>query len=267
MNVKVIGYDVRAVWNENKIKYMVLVGIIIISCICCNHSCKEQLSVDMGFWDYILWNFRGMKVIRKNEYIIPNAYWVLIQLYLAIIIGVYPVKDLHKAGQQILLKSRNRKIWWYGKMVWNILSVLGFYFVLYLSVIAVSIATGGFKAAQPEVIAFLFGNQGIEVAENGLYAYALIVPVIVSLAVSVTQMMIAVVFQPYMGYIWVCFVLAAGTFVYSPYSLGNYLMLLRTPVLLQGSILNVQYAVTLSIMLSLISVITGTVMIYRKDIY
>ena len=114
--------------------------------------------------------------------------------------------------------------------------------MLYLSVTAVSIVTGGFKAAQPEVAAFLLENQKIE---NELYMYAMAVPVIVSLAIAVTQMMIAVVFQPPMGYIWVCAVIAAGIFIYSPYSLGNYLMLMRTPVLLHGSILNTLWAVVL----------------------
>lgn len=122
------------------------------------------------------------------------------------------------AGQQILLKSGNRKAWWFGKVIWNILSVLGFYLVLYLSVTAVSIVTGGFKAAQPEVAAFLLENQKIENAGTELYMYAMAVPVIVSLAIAVTQMMIAVVFQPPMGYIWVCAVIAAGIFIYSPYS-------------------------------------------------
>ena len=32
-----------------------------------------------------------MKVIRKMN-ISPNAYWVFIQLYLAVVVGVYPVK-------------------------------------------------------------------------------------------------------------------------------------------------------------------------------
>ena len=49
MNMKIIQYDIRAVWNENKVKYMVFAGFIIIACICCNHSCKKLLSVDMGF--------------------------------------------------------------------------------------------------------------------------------------------------------------------------------------------------------------------------
>ena len=48
MNMKIIQYDIRAVWNENKVKYMVFAGFIIIACICCNHSCKKLLSVDMG---------------------------------------------------------------------------------------------------------------------------------------------------------------------------------------------------------------------------
>lgn len=267
MNMKIIQYDIRAVWNENKVKYMVFAGFIIIACICCNHSCKKLLVVDMGFWDYILWNLRGMKVIRKNEYIVPNAYWVFIQLYLAVVVGVYPVKDLHMAGQQILLKSGNRKAWWFGKVIWNILSVLGFYLVLYLSVTAVSIVTGGFKAAQPEVAAFLLENQKIENAGTELYMYAMAVPVIVSLAIAVTQMMIAVVFQPPMGYIWVCAVIAAGIFIYSPYSLGNYLMLMRTPVLLHGSILNTLWAVVLGSLLILVSVVIGSITIEKKDIY
>lgn len=267
MNIKIISYDIRAVWNENKKKYIVLAVIVLISCLCCNQSCKKQFSVDMGFWDYILWNFRGMKVIRENEYVIPNAYWALIQLYLAIIVGVYPAKDLHMAGQQILLKSGNRKAWWLGKVTWNILSVFGFYLVIYMSVIFVSIMTGGFKEIQTEIITFLLGNRNIEISKSGLVIYSLILPVIVSLAISIMQMMIAVVFQPYMGYIWVCCVLAAGIFVYSPYSLGNYLMMLRTPILLQESILTVKWAVMLSLMLSLSAVIIGGIVIRKKDIY
>lgn len=92
MNMKIIQYDIRAVWNENKVKYMVFAGFIIIACICCNHSCKKLLSVDMGFWDYILWNLRGMKVIRKNEYIVPNAYWVLYSFIWQLLSDVYPDK-------------------------------------------------------------------------------------------------------------------------------------------------------------------------------
>ena len=267
MNLKIIWYDIRAVWNENKIKYAVLAVFIMLACVCCNHSCKEALSVDMGFWDYIIWNFRGMKAIRKNQYIVPNAYWVFIWLYLAVIVGVYPVKDLQMAGRQILLKSGNRKAWWFGKVIWNILSVLGFYLVLYLSVTAVSIVTGGFKAAQPEVAAFLLENQKIENAGTELYMYAMAVPAIVSLAISVTQMMIAVIFQPPMGYIWVCAVIATGIFIYSPYSLGNYLMLMRTPVLLHGSILNALWAVVLGSLLILVSVVIGSITIEKKDIY
>lgn len=267
MNLKIIWYDIRAVWNENKIKYAVLAVFIMLACVCCNHSCKEALSVDMGFWDYIIWNFRGMKAIRKNQYIVPNAYWVFIWLYLAVIVGVYPVKDLQMAGRQILLKSGSRKAWWFGKVVWNVLSVLGFYLVFYLSVIVVSTITGGFKAAQPEVTAFLLENEQIENEGTTLYIYALVLPVIISIAISVTQMMIAVVFQSMMGYIWVCFIIAAGIFVYSPYSLGNYLMLMRTPVFMHGSVLNVLWAVMLSILFTAASVVIGSIVIEKKNIY
>ena len=110
-------------------------------------------------------------------------------------------------------------------------------------------------------------NQKIENAGTELYMYAMAVPVIVSLAISVTQMMIAVIFQPPMGYIWVCAVIATGIFIYSPYSLGNYLMLMRTPVLLHGSILNTLWAVVLGSLLILVSVVIGSITIEKKDIY
>jgi hypothetical protein len=113
----------------------------------------------------------------------------------------------------------------------------------------------------------LLENQKIENAGTELYMYAMAVPVIVSLAIAVTQMMIAVVFQPPMGYIWVCAVIAAGIFIYSPYSLGNYLMLMRTPVLLYGSILNALWAVVLGSLLILVSVVIGSITIEKKDIY
>ena len=59
MNMKIIQYDIRAVWNENKVKYMVFAGFIIIACICCNHSCKKLLSVDMGFLGLHFVEFEG----------------------------------------------------------------------------------------------------------------------------------------------------------------------------------------------------------------
>lgn len=267
MNLKIIRYDIRAVWNENKVKYAVFAVFIMLACICCNHSCKKALSVDMGFWEYIIWNFRGMKVVYKNEYIVPNVYWVSIWLYLAVIVGVYPVKDLQMAGRQILLKSGSRKAWWFGKVVWNVLSVLGFYLVFYLSVLAVSIITGGFRPVRPEVTAFLLENGQIENAGMELYIYTLVLPVIISIAVSVTQMMIEVVFWPLIGYVWVCFILAAGIFVYSPYSIGNYLMLMRTPLFVQGSVLNVLWAVILSTLFIVISLLVGSIIIEKKNIY
>ena len=56
-------------------------------------------------------------------------------------------------------------------------------------------------------------------------------------------------------------------FICSPYSLGNYLMLMRTPVLLHGSILNTLWAVVLGSLLILVSVVIGSITIEKKDIY
>ena len=49
--------------------------------------------------------------------------------------------------------------------------------------------------------------------------------------------------------------------------LGNYLMLMRTPVLLHGSILNTLWAVVLGSLLILVSVVIGSITIEKKDIY
>ncbi len=58
--------------------------------------------------------------------------WLLWHVYIALIVSLYPHKNICGIGQQMLIRFRRRHHWWIGKCVWCALSVVAAYAAVFL---------------------------------------------------------------------------------------------------------------------------------------
>lgn len=188
--------------------------------------------------DLIIFALKGMAPYDPNSntpFQVPVT-WLFVHLFLAFLVGNYPVKDLAGYGQQMLLRSKKRTQWWLSKCAWCCGSVLLYYLAGYAVLFVLSLFAGGpGLTASPELSARF--NEFLPEAPAGqLAAVALLLPILLSMALSLLQMLLSFATKPFFGYLFVAALLITSAFFFTPLLPGNHLMLLRSSAALPGGI-------------------------------
>ena len=245
-------------------KYGVIATVLVWMCLMqfrgvqlMQQLAEEGVVVQATAGDYIANLLRGMEPFNpENIQFTVNILWLFINLYLAYIVSFYPFKDLQGYGQQMLLRAQNRVQWWLCKCIWNILSVLTFYFVLYACAVAVALLTG----AQLQILPGVTGAVRFENAAD-VWMQMVLCPVLVSVGISMLQMLIALLFKPLFGILGVCFILVLSIFTNSSFAPGNHLMMLRV------ARLDIWPGLLLSFLFIAASISIGAVYFRKKDLF
>ena len=195
-----------------------------------------------SFGDCFAYIFRGMQEYIPNQhqpFEVPVLF-LLINILLAVLIGGYAAGELHGTGLNKLVRCRRRSDWWICKCIWNVISVLGYYAALIAGAVTAafvaSVKPGGaafFSGIAPHkevVVKLLFCEIPDKLNDKMLCCMVFVLPVLTSMAVSLFQMTIEFILQP-----WVSFMVLMANCVFSAFFmkgcwLGNYMMLYRMTV-------------------------------------
>lgn len=272
-----IRHDLKIGVLSSWLKFVPVLLIFAASCLYLKNNMHSLMiaghlpNSSVSFADYILYTFRGMQKYSvdpeniKQGFYIP-ALWLLLNLYLGYIIGNYPLKDLHGYGQQILIRSKARTQWWVGKVIWNIVCVLAFYAVGYLTVIVITLATGTLSLTPSAAVALYCGGMDISGwTGNGGIIVAMIQPVISSLALCLIQMVLSFFIKSVFSYIVTIIILVLSAFYCSEFLIGNYSMMLRSNLILKGGV-EFHFAVLFGCLLMAASIVIGLLRFKRMDI-
>lgn len=213
------------------IVYSILLMDFIIRCT--NRGYSDICSIG----DMILWIFKGAKefdISASNILDIPTAY-ILPNILIAFIVGNYPFKDLNGFGQAVLVRTREKRVWWLSKCAWCILSVISSYAILMAEILFVGIYTKKFTFIPTIQVCTKisgFDKQLIEHSANfnKMAIYMLICAVLTSIAISMLQVSLSQIVSPIIGYIVVVTLLMAGVFFNSEMVITNGLMAVRNGI-------------------------------------
>lgn len=201
-----------------------------------------------------------MRVIRETHiFVMPNGYWLGLNLFLAVLTGSYPVSELQGVGQQRLMRIKKRAGWWYSKCIWCLTSVLIFYLVVAAAVGLAAALTGGFDIAQAQTVEKLGGTA---FSTAGAFWGCFGVILLTSLAVCFVQMLISLVFGPKLGYVATALILMLAVYSKGGFSLGNGLMFLR----LSNPGVSGTAGVCAAVLLITGTVVAGVFAIKKKDV-
>lgn len=158
--------------------------------------------------------------------------WLIIQIYMAYMISVYPLHDLKTYGVNMLLKIKNRGKWWTGKAVWAILLNVIIYALGNLVIFITTLLSGGIKTGMFTVREEITQNVtyvNMSGLSSGQIILVLVVfPLITSIAMSLLQLMVIICFSEVVSYGVVLFMCVAGAFYEIPVLFIEYSMCIRT---------------------------------------
>ncbi|MBR4059303.1 MAG: hypothetical protein IKK03_05625 [Lachnospiraceae bacterium] len=236
----------------------------------------------LSFVEIVTYIFCGEKpfVVSRNSnevFQLPIA-WFVVQAYIAYVIGSYPLEDLHKYSINLLIRTKSRGKWWFGKVFWAIASNILIYIAGYLgvitSVICVKFYQGVLNASEwkdilrfeirPE-LASVYGVDFSVLNRNQVYIMIFIFPIVTSITLSLLQLSISVAFGEVVAYGAILFLCVGGAYYENPMFIAALSMATRTA----GHIYAGKYAHLLHICMGIMlaSGIVGYGVMKKKDIY
>ncbi len=224
---------------------------------------------NISFFENLTYVFYGCKpfvnLAEAGEVFSMPIIWMVIQFYLAYIIGGYPLNDMKQYGINLLVRTKSRTKWWFGKVIWGVLITTVTYMAGYLVVLLVTLLTGGSIVGMRPEAAILY-NDDFSMFNNAQMALIVFVfPLITAISVSILQMALMFLFNEVIAYAMVVFLCVAGVFYESPFLLSSNSMAARS----MNMILNNSYAMVIagSLILIIVSIIIGAFTIRKKNIY
>jgi len=226
-----------------------------------------DVSTDGTFMDYLLNMFHGMKrfvASSGGDFEIPITF-LGISILTAFTIGNYTVNDLSACGIQIITRSRSRTNWIISKILWNFTAVI----MIYLCIVIVAYIFGGGGIVPTELICskildFSNINAG-GISNMTLCVLVILLPLVTSMAVSQLQMTISLIVSPVAGFFVAITIMFLSAYITSPYLLGNYWMIQRNSIFLNGG-MNMVIGFAVNVIVIVVAVICDIFYFKRKNI-
>lgn len=245
-------------------KYFVVAVLTLFLCFQFYIMYTDKIGIGkFSYSDYMFWMFRGMEYNQysANVFLIPNGFWLALNLYLSVFIGMYPIEDLRAIGKQKIMQIGKRQTWWIGKCIWCVCCVLLYYAVI-LGVIGIFtlLAGQGLELHEEVGIKIMSGWSG-EYHTQTIYVYMLVM-IAFSVVVSLIQNAISVILNVICGELFVAMLLIFAVYASNGFSPANYTMLIR----LYEMRIDVWLTLFVLAGIALITIILSSILIKRKEL-
>lgn len=202
----------------------------------------------------------------SNEVFLFPGLWLLFFLFLCFAVLLYPVENLNGIGQTMLMLSQKRWIWWLSKCGWCALFVLIYFAGFYFLAVLFSLLSGGELTLNiSEYLPGILGGRGEFRNPPWHMIPFLIAAPVTTYSLVLAQMTLTLWVRPIFAYLISCVYWLASSYFLSPLLTGNYVMLVRSGVLLHDGLETLD-GVLVAVVLCLFCVSIGCWRISHMDI-
>lgn len=252
-------------------KWYMLLPIVFLVVITC-YSFSRYFYVCTGrmpnYIEQVTYLFSGIQDIKllKDKISFPII-WMLINLYLAYLIANYSTDDLAGFGKNILIRSGSRTEWICSKFIWSIVYTVFYYIIIFGTLALFCSVRGGFgDEFNAEYISSFFNDAPISVSNiNNILISAIIIIPLVSVTFSLCQVMLEFLLTPIFAFFTLLIYNVISFYIYSPFLLGNFTMLLRNECLVSNGFILSEIIPT-CLIAALLAVIIGILVFKKYDI-
>lgn len=253
-------YDIKNNIRHNTV-LLIVVGILMVIASMQLHT-KLVYMEQTGYWgDYLLNIFGGVRIFdfsnRNLNFDVPKEYLIITLAWG--LIGLRYISSDYSRNTAVLYG--NRKKWFVCKIVSNSL-IIGLVYVIGIVVsgVASGFAIGFNETADKKLFKIdIMPNDAID------FAIAMLGCILMTLAISLLQIMISVQINNFTGFVVVMGIYVVSMFGCSEFLIGNGIMLLRYDIFsAKGIGLNMNLAV--AIVVATIAVCIAAKVVKKKDI-
>lgn len=227
-----------------------------------------QNPVDYGdYWFYLYGGMCKYVPSPDNPFQFP-AVWILVFLVLPFILLNYPFRDMYGVGQQVLVRSGRRSLWWLSKCCWNLCGTILYHLIIQTAGLVLSIAFGLeiSNRIHMDFVNLVFNIRDQEVCNpSSLPIPVWILPVLVSVAINMLQMTASLFIKPIFSFFAVAVLLLASAYLLSPFLIGNYAMAFRYDWMLKAGV-SMGAGMRIAAILLFLAVLSGLVRFRLYDI-
>lgn len=234
-----------------------------------NVKAKPEVEIPINMGNALMYAFGGMAEFipdGSNQFKFPT-FWMLTYLLLAYTTLYYPFDDLSEFGQNILIRSRSRGMWWFSKCVWNFLSVIAFFLLAWAVFALGCLIAGGSLSMElhPEILTPLSNVVLDYEAPATLIPQTLLLPLLVMIGLNLLQMTLSLFIKPFYSFMAIAAILLLSAYYLSPFCIGNYAMPLRSHLLVSNGV-GLNTGILISSILIVASVVIGGLVFRKRDI-
>lgn len=188
---------------------------------------------EVSFGDILFYAYGGMAryVPSPDKRFEFPIIWLVIFVTVAFLTMNYPTKNLMGIGSQILVRTGGHSMWWRSKCIWNVL-LTGIYHMLFIVLLAVFSVICGIPLnlqIHTELIRHLFElDLSVWLIDRTWISVGMILlPILISVALNLLEMVLSLFMKPIFSFLVISVTLIASAYLFVPWMIGNYAMLLR----------------------------------------
>ena len=262
--LKLLRYDIR-----NGLLRWRYLAVPFLFCIPCFYSWIQIHNADcVASWmDYLVGCFKGiLPVTSMADFEFPIL-WFLIMAGCLFLNLDYPLNDLTDAGQQVIVRCKNKKAWLLSKCLWSLLSTALYIALGSLTALAFAVFSGG-KLSLCVTCEVLQNALGIFCVTAPTVGQSLLItvclPYLTLAAFNMLQMTLSLAMKPILSFLVCVCLLVVSLFFSFPYLIGNGAMVMRSSILMDGMLEPLPIALTCIGMMAL-SIAVGLIRFKRMD--
>lgn len=237
--IKLSIFDIKRGFREERSKYLFTILVCVAMCFLMHYQLHNYFTLhhissnsELSWFDYLFYNLKGDKVYEYNsgEQFRMPANWICNQVLVALIVGYYPIRDLSGYGKNTLVRSQSRILWFTSKIILTVILVVLFYITIYCTTLVFGLFDSGTVSAtlNVKVTNFFYQVNISDIYMPTFIVYMLVVPLLTSITISIVQVVLSFVVNPFISLVLVIGYFTLGTYYDSPFLIGNFSQIFRS---------------------------------------
>lgn len=272
---KLLRYDIiYGIFNVKKlIKFILLAAVILLACLELNGKIipyNTNVDINMSYGNIMFYILGGVKefVIDTDDIFKIPYIWYINHLLILFFNLQYANDDLSGVGQQMIYRAGGRIKWWISKCIWNFVSVTLYYMISLSTIIVFCLIKGNeislsFSSFMRNIMYFGPKDLGYETWDIALEVT--LMPFLVTLALSILQMALSLVFKPAFAFIFSSVLLISSAYYMTPFLIGNFSMAVRSSKVVSNGV-NLTDSIIATLVMIALGIIIGILAIRRHNV-